>query len=263
MMIDLVNKSLRKKWEQRALENKTELKGVLLQGLPIKVNFVINEWHNKIISRYVLSKVPKGGRVLDLGCGYGRITEKIRISRPDIEIIGMDFSYLFCRLYSDIESNVVCGDVQCLSFREKSFDAIIGITVLMYIESSQLQQVLEGILKLLKPEGCFLSIEPGQEFMSLIGKVHPKSKKKTTGGSGMTKQEYLELYPFSAGTLTGGARLLSLFLPVWVLTARILDRIPFKNIVVNFDLKISGANRYCIHRWIVITRTRDDMETIR
>ncbi len=247
-----MNKLLREKWEQRAKDNKAELKGVLLQGLPIQVNSVINEWHYRIISKYALSRVPEGGRILDLGCGYGRITERIRVDRPDIEIIGMDFSYSYCQLYSDVGSHAVCGDVQKLAFRKRIFDAIIGVTVLMYVENTYRQLVVEEILSLLRPGGCFLSIEAGQEFMSLVGALHPRSKKETTGGSGMTKEEYLELYPFTAETIKGGARLLSLFLPVWVLSARILGKTPLKNMVMKYDSKASNANRYCIHRWVVL-----------
>ena len=256
-----MNKFLREKWEQRAKDNKANLKGVLLQGLPDQVNSVINEWHYRIISKYILSRVREGGRILDLGCGYGRIKEKIKIDRPDIEIIGVDFSYSYCQLYSDVGGNAICGDVKNLAFKERSFDAIIGITVLMYVENTHRQLVVEEILSLLNHGGCFLSIEAGQEFMSLVGMLHPRSKKETTGGTGMTKEEYLELYPLTTETLTGGARLLSLLLPLWVFTARMFGKTPLKNIVIDYDSKASNKNQYCIHRWIVLNRMTGEKKT--
>jgi len=57
--------------------------------------------------------------VLDLGCGYGRLSKTIRERRPDIDVVGQDVSISYCKLFSDSErvaleyaERITCTDQQ-------------------------------------------------------------------------------------------------------------------------------------------------------
>jgi len=78
---------VRASWEQRAVESGASLSGVLLRNLSENANRTLDEWHATILRDALLPEVRTGARVLDLGCGYGRLSRVIASARPDIDVI--------------------------------------------------------------------------------------------------------------------------------------------------------------------------------
>ncbi|MBI5077488.1 class I SAM-dependent methyltransferase [Candidatus Falkowbacteria bacterium] len=108
--------------------------------------------------------VKDGARVLDLGCGNGRLialfknnveTEYYSV-RPDY--LGVDSSGELIKRaranYPDEKFEVM--DALNLNLPEKSFDIVLSVSVLNHFAKENHQRFIENVKKVLKPGGCLL-----------------------------------------------------------------------------------------------------------
>jgi len=258
MSTDNHQKNLRSLWEERAREKKDSCNSVLFQGLPEFLNHHIHNFHWYVINKYLLPQIPKGSNILDLGCGYGRIGKLITDARPDLNLFGADFSYVYSKMCNESTSmKVTCANIMCLPFRDNSFEAIIGITSLMYIPVEHRDKVIPMILHLLKPGGKGLFIDPGQEFMVLISFLKPSARHRSTGGDGFTSKYYKQLGNLEKSVLLryGGIPFFSISIPLLYLLrwAKGLNKILLAMIDL-MDRKFYKLDRFSIHRWILIEK---------
>jgi 2-polyprenyl-3-methyl-5-hydroxy-6-metoxy-1,4-benzoquinol methylase len=103
-----------------------------------------------------LDYVKDGDRVLDLGCGNGRLSELFKNKK--ISYLGIDpVKGLIAeakKKYPKLDFKF--GDILTFKTTEK-FDAIVCAAVLNHLPGEELQlTALKNILKLLKPGGCLL-----------------------------------------------------------------------------------------------------------
>jgi SAM-dependent methyltransferase len=251
--------SLRHRWEQRAKENTTTLRGVLCQGLSVVLNDYINKFHIAQVQKWFIPRMCREALVLDLGCGYGRISKVIRELRPDINLFGLDFVLDYCELYRKyINSQSVCGEIQALPFAHASFDGILAITSLMYVSHEQRLSITKQILELIKPNGYVLFIDPGQELMKAVSMLRPQSTRETTGGFGFYSYEYQKLIANSGGKIIafGGMPIFTLMLPILI----ILEKVPllqcsFLSFIKLCDNWLGHFWKFSLHRWILVCRT--------
>ncbi len=109
---------------------------------------------------------PKQGeKILDLGCGTGVLTAKIRESGADVT--GMDPSE---RMISRAKKqypmlDLVVGDALDLPYRDR-FDAVFSNATLHWIQP--LQRALDGIFKALVPGGRLVGEMGGKDNISRI-----------------------------------------------------------------------------------------------
>lgn len=95
--------------------------------------------------------------ILDAGCGYGRVTERL-LSRG-ARVVGVDISrkmisYCHRELQGDFAGAI--GDVGDLPFRDGSFNKVVCVGVLAHVESPQ--QVIREFTRVLKPGGTFVTV---------------------------------------------------------------------------------------------------------
>lgn len=77
------------------------------------------------------------GRVLDLGCGTGIMSEDLS------DVVGIDIAHGMAKAYRERFGRVVVGDAHCLPFRDKSFDHVVSNFALHWTDTSRsLQEVL-------------------------------------------------------------------------------------------------------------------------
>lgn len=249
---------LRKRWEDRAKLFGNHTAGVLYQGLSSSLNNYIDAFHLGCLKQSLLDRLPRNTCLIDVGCGYGRISQAIRRERPDIEIIGCDFSLPYCHLFSrDLAAPTVCCQIDNMPFAARTFDAAAVVTSLMYIRQELRQHVASGILDLLRPGGLVLFIEPSQEVLEIIGAIRPNSGRATTGGTGLAVREFRELR--LAGNFEeiahGGIPVFTLFLPALVL----LDKLPrlqraLLSIIAKADQLAYRFWRISLQRWVLLRR---------
>jgi ubiquinone/menaquinone biosynthesis C-methylase UbiE len=107
--------------------------------------------------------VPKGGRLLDVGCGGGHLLLDIQRVRPDINAVGLDCSatQIHCarkRAKPDSENpQFKQGSVMNLPFSDCSFDAVVSIFSLKHWPNRGLG--LFECVRVLRPQGHLMVIE--------------------------------------------------------------------------------------------------------
>jgi len=249
---------LRDLWEQRAREKEDRCDSVLFQGFPAPLNAHVHNVHWGIITKHLQPLLPTNARVLDLGCGYGRIAALITRTRPDIEVYGVDFSLTYCSLcHESTGVQVACADMLALPFRNGVFDAVLAVTSLMYVPVEKREETTKKTLLLLKPEGVALFIDPGEEYLNLAALFRPSSRRGSTGGRGFRLNQYLGLGTTAGFVILnhGGMPLFSLAVPLLYPASRcprVISRL--LSAIGRIDERLCRYSRFSIHRWMLVKR---------
>ena len=121
-----------------------------------------------------LNKLPKGGNILDAGCGIGR--ENKYVTEKGFEPIGIDFSE---NMISESRKKYPCGqfeimDLSKLTFKENSFDGIIFINTFSgnYTYSASIKALCFPLyleILLFVNTFIFITLEDESEFSDYIG----------------------------------------------------------------------------------------------
>ncbi|MBE9005823.1 methyltransferase domain-containing protein [Fortiea sp. LEGE XX443] len=106
--------------------------------------------------------LPERVNVLDLGCGTGRLLERLATKFPHLRGTGLDLSpnmLRVARLSNHHHPRLIYieGKAESLPFGEAQFDAVFStISFLHYLEP---QQVLSEVARVLTPGGCFYLVD--------------------------------------------------------------------------------------------------------
>ncbi len=104
-----------------------------------------------------MARINEGSRILDLGCGHGRITELLVEGVPSLEVVGVDFTrpmldaFLVRPGTNKSKIELVCADLTKLPLEDDSFDAVVSSRTFQYLPDP-LCGVREA-LRVLKPGG--------------------------------------------------------------------------------------------------------------
>jgi SAM-dependent methyltransferase len=209
------------------------------------------------VTAQLLPRLAPGSLVLDLGCGYGRIRRHVAETRPDLRVIGTDFSEGYCRMHARrFMAETVCADMHYLPFPAGTFDGMIGVTCLMYLDPAERPRHIEQVLGLLKPSGHALFVEPGLEFMRLARFSKRSTRRTPTGGEGYTLADYSALD--ASGRLRthalGGVPLFTALLPLLFLIHRRATGLTEKILseIRHLDFTSRVGLRYTLQRWVLL-----------
>lgn len=248
---------IRHEWEARARASGDRLSGVLFRGLSDQANAAVHEWHAWVAHHVFLPGIPPGGRILDLGCGYGRLALVATTARPDLDIIGQDITLSYCRNFQRRFGKCIRADLSALPFAPASFDGVMAITCLMYAEPEQVAETLERLRGVIKPGGALLLLDPGVEVQRLVAAVRRGASVSATGGNGFEQGQYLSLIEragFEPGACGGNPRLsAALMLPGM---ARSSGQLAGRALrwCASHDQRASGYARLALHRWVLAVR---------
>lgn len=96
------------------------------------------------------------GRVLEIGCGAGRMVKNLKFHCPEIEIHGCDISYQAIHIASrDAQqaANFAVADVQALPYADESFDIVVGFDIMEHV--TDVQRTIAETYRVLKKRGRF------------------------------------------------------------------------------------------------------------
>jgi ubiquinone/menaquinone biosynthesis C-methylase UbiE len=106
----------------------------------------------EILNSAIVSKLPQGGAILDVGCGVG---DNLRsIERNDLKLFGIEYasaSVEFAKSSVSGKAVLFQGSATKLPFRSEKFDLVLCIEVLEHIEDQH--KALHEIRRVLKADG--------------------------------------------------------------------------------------------------------------
>jgi SAM-dependent methyltransferase len=107
---------------------------------------------------------PNPARVLDLGSGDGRLLGLVKLARPDVDAVAVDFSELMLgllreRFAADPRVEVVAHDLNLPLPVLGRFDAIVSSFAIHHLPHERKRALYAEIYSLLAPGGVFLNLE--------------------------------------------------------------------------------------------------------
>lgn len=230
-------------WEERSKDYGTQITGVLPKSFPLPVNHYLHKWMFKQLK----GVIPKNKKVkvLDLGCGYGRLSEEVLWEFPQSRTFGIDISPYYVSLYNKNlfpRGRAIFGDIRTLPFPCSTFDIVFMVTTLMYVTKEKDQEkVMSEIFRVLKRGGKFVIIErnpKGYRIITLgglISKLRGKKFREITSVS-FDKAYMLSLISRYSGSVFAlqGIPFFTLFLPFSILTSFVSKSVTEKLLFIVF-----------------------------
>jgi SAM-dependent methyltransferase len=116
--------------------------------------------HRHLVTQH--ARVEPGQRVLDIGCGPGRLLDVL----PRVEYLGLDPSQEYIAAarsrYGDEAAFVVADASGADLDREAPFDVALAIGVLHHLDDSEATELLALASRSLKPGGRLVTLDPAR-----------------------------------------------------------------------------------------------------
>src|ERR1017187_9694168 len=113
-----------------------------------------------------MAGISKGSKVLDLGCGHGRIVEILVEKVPSLDIVGVDMTRNLLDNFTvksganESKIDLICGDITKLPLADNGFDAVVSSRVFQYLPDPVLG--VREAFRVLKPGGVFVVAIPNK-----------------------------------------------------------------------------------------------------
>ena len=157
--LDHINEQDVREWDLRSKRFGATLRSVLFKGLPDVVNEHLHDWHEKLVLSWIEEKEDL--KILDVGCGYGRLSIPVIEKFPKADIKGLDISENYVRLYQENTHHFAfVGAVENIPDTLGVFDYMICVTVLMYLDARKLKKAISKLVFHLRKGGELILIEP-------------------------------------------------------------------------------------------------------
>jgi ubiquinone/menaquinone biosynthesis C-methylase UbiE len=118
----------------------------------------------RYLMRVLQQRSVRAARLLEVGCGSGRILRTIRAHDPDIALAGIDLSASQIdaarRAHGTLDIDYRSGDGERLPYDDESFDFVIFLDYLEHIERPR--ESLAEMYRVLKPGGVLHFVCPAE-----------------------------------------------------------------------------------------------------
>jgi ubiquinone/menaquinone biosynthesis C-methylase UbiE len=123
-------------------------------------------WHSRIQEEHELTMrllSPKSGeRVLDIGCGKGRIEQFLTGRVPGIEVVSSDVTP---EAKKYIKGTFVQCSMTALPFPDESFDAVLCLHVIAHFKDGE--QGIKEAFRVLKKGGALMIVTPNKYYVRI------------------------------------------------------------------------------------------------
>lgn len=111
--------------------------------------------------------LPKEGRILEVGCGYGYVSNYLSLENPDRRVVGNDpardrIKVAQSTVGDRMNIEFLTGD--CRDMAESEFDGVVIADVLHHVPYAQQASILEDVFRKLKPGGVLVIRETDPKF---------------------------------------------------------------------------------------------------
>jgi len=176
--MDENTQNLKASWRERQAALGSTRRSVLYKNFPDFLNNSLHRRHVNFILRYLPEKATQ---VLDLGCGYGRIAAELKQKHEALEIRGVELCDEFAEQFRREIGECAVATLQDYQ-PTRSFDAILCITVLMYVAPGELDYQLGRYWQALAPGGRLICIESFNNSLVGLRRVSASQSLSPTGG---------------------------------------------------------------------------------
>jgi len=134
----------------------------------------INYWDNKdqtgsqILTREVeIHEIKRWvtGNTLDVGCGSGEITERIK------NCVGIDISKSLIKIGQEKGINIKYGNITKIPFKDNTFDSIFSVRCFINLSFVEKVIAMEECLRVLKPNGHLILYEGVKRGVEAINRL--------------------------------------------------------------------------------------------
>lgn len=222
-------------WEKRGRNYRDGLRSVCFERFPEVINGLLDDWQQTALHFFLNQHLfKKKAKLLDVGCGWGRMVKPLLTQYPGWTFIGIDPARSMVALYNQTvkeKGRAVVGLLPNLPFPKESFDCVLVITTLMYLlDQKERQAAVCEIDRLLIPGGVCIIIENnrlGHQIITgfglsrlLAGNGAPAG----TGGYMFDRSEIDNLFAQTSLSLQSkiGMPVITLVLPLLVIMAKVL-----------------------------------------
>lgn len=169
-MINNIDSKIKTLWDNRSNKYKDNILGVLPKSFPLSVNKYIDNWEFKLATKQIIN--VDGFKVLDIGCGYGRISERLLKKFGNIKLYGVDIAQKYVDIYNENlkpHGTAINADMRKLPYKNENFNFVLIVTSLMYITNKKDQKkAIAEVFRVLKKRGKLLIIERDVSSYNLI-----------------------------------------------------------------------------------------------
>lgn len=112
--------------------------------------------HAVLVEEILTQAPPEGNRVLDVGCGIGKLLEQAS-RQGAVGLAGIDVADHMIEIAKTAlpEADMKTGSVEALPWTTETFDKVYSVEAMYYF--SELAKTLKEINRVLKPGGQFIS----------------------------------------------------------------------------------------------------------
>lgn len=170
-----------------------------------------NSWQTTIDALIKFGGINNGDKILEVGCGWGRILVGLKKYFPKSQLVGMDITKeLLQRADSVIKKEtgsiknvkLITGDIDKLTFKKNTFDKAIAIRVLQYVPNPQ--NSLAELKRVVKENGQVIIAVPNKFNPIYLLRYHTKLYKPSavkkwfeTAGFSEIKIKTIRFVPFA------------------------------------------------------------------
>jgi 2-polyprenyl-6-hydroxyphenyl methylase/3-demethylubiquinone-9 3-methyltransferase len=152
---------------------------------------------------------PRAARILEIGCGEGAVTERLRAAYPDAVITAIDINPRIGRMYGGSREAVrflQCTAQEIAAAQPGSFDLVVLCDVLHHVPVEFRQELLGAIRIALAPHGA-LAFKDWERNFSPVHWLSYASDRWLTGDriSYMSRAQMLESLSSSFGAAAPAA----------------------------------------------------------
>lgn len=105
---------------------------------------------------FIRKYLKKPGRLLDFGCGNGRLLDFLEKEKTDLEYQGADVSRGLIEIAKEkhpTKTFIVLKDANKLPFESESFDLVVAIAVFHHLSPEMARKTLQELKRILKKDG--------------------------------------------------------------------------------------------------------------
>ena len=136
----------------------------------------------ELVIQTLVRRHPDGGRVLDAGCGTGRLLRELP---PGFARTGVDVEADVLAVAGADASEIefVEASLEQLPFADDSFDAVVSLDVVSDARLADPHAALEELRRVLRPGGSLILNLPAYEFLRSGHDVVAQTARRYTAGS--------------------------------------------------------------------------------